>query len=68
MNIKTFKVSIKLPLSIALLFLITVLAQSCAKKITFATSSVVPAAEGSVKVKKDKNNNYNIELNCNAFG
>ena len=36
--------------------------QSCAHKISFGTSSVVPAAEGSVKVKKDKNNNYNIDL------
>ncbi len=38
------------------------LLQSCAKKIVFATSDVVPAAEGSVKVRKDKNNNYNIDL------
>lgn len=36
--------------------------QSCSQKISFATSSVVPAAEGSVKVKKDKNENYNIDL------
>jgi len=46
-----------------LLLLIAVLFfESCANKITFLTSSVVPAAEGSVKIKKDKNNNYNIEL------
>lgn len=38
------------------------LLSSCATKYAFSTSSVVPAAEGSVKVKKDKNNNYNIEL------
>lgn len=39
--------------------------QSCgtATKYNFSTSPVVPAAEGSVTVKKDKNNNYNIELN-----
>lgn len=36
--------------------------QSCATKYPFSTSSVVPAAEGSVKIKKDKNNNYNIDL------
>lgn len=36
--------------------------QSCATKYAFSTSSVVPAAEGSVKIKKDKNNNYNIDL------
>lgn len=35
---------------------------SCATKYAFNTSSVVPAAEGTVKVKQDKNKNYNIEL------
>ena len=35
---------------------------SCAKKITFLTSSVVPAAEGQISVKNDKNNNYNIQM------
>ena len=36
--------------------------ESCAKKITFLTSSVVPAARGSVKVKRDKNKNYVIQI------
>jgi len=40
----------------------TLLLQSCARKVSFATSSVVPAAEGSVKVSKDRNNNYSIDL------
>ncbi|RYE31979.1 MAG: hypothetical protein EOP48_31225 [Sphingobacteriales bacterium] len=35
---------------------------SCASKLRFNTSSVVPAAEGTVKVKKDDNNNYNIKI------
>ena len=35
---------------------------SCAKKVTFLTSSVVPAAEGTVKVSKDNNKNYNIKI------
>ena len=35
---------------------------SCAKKFAFANSQVVPAAEGKVKVKKGKNDNYNISL------
>ncbi len=35
---------------------------SCATKYAFTRSSVVPAAEGSVKVKKDNNNNYEIDL------
>ncbi|MDQ6843443.1 MAG: hypothetical protein M3Z92_03690 [Bacteroidota bacterium] len=36
---------------------------SCAKKMTFGTSSVVPAAEGSVKIKSDKNKNTSVDLN-----
>ena len=35
---------------------------SCSKKIYFSTSSVVPAARGYVKIKKDKNKNYTIEI------
>jgi len=35
---------------------------SCATKARFAISSVVPAAQGYVKVKKDKNNNYAIKI------
>lgn len=36
--------------------------QSCARKITFVTSSEAPAATGKVKIKKDNNNNYNIDI------
>ncbi|MEP6725389.1 MAG: hypothetical protein ABJC98_06225 [Bacteroidota bacterium] len=35
---------------------------SCSRKISFQTSTVVPAAEGTVKVKKDKNDNYRISV------
>jgi hypothetical protein len=35
---------------------------SCAKKITFLNSTIVPAAKGFVKVKKDNNNNYIIKV------
>lgn len=38
---------------------------SCATKTHFLSSSVVPAAEGTVKIKKDKNNNYNIGITLN---
>jgi hypothetical protein len=36
--------------------------ESCSHKISFATSSVVPAARGTVKIKKDNNHNYVIKL------
>lgn len=32
------------------------------KKVSFNTSTVVPGAEGTVKVKKDKNGNFNIDI------
>ena len=35
---------------------------SCAKKITFISSTVVPAADGYVKIKKDNNKNYIIKI------
>ena len=38
---------------------------SCAKKVSFQTSSVVPAARGHVKVKKDANKNYQIQIRIN---
>jgi hypothetical protein len=35
---------------------------SCATSVSFLTSSVVPAARGSVKVKRDNNKNYVIQI------
>lgn len=35
---------------------------SCSKKVYFITSSIVPAARGYVKIKKDKNENYSIDV------
>jgi len=40
------------------LLVMTHLHSSAQKKVSFNTSTVVPAAEGSVKVTKDKNGNY----------
>ena len=36
---------------------------SCSKKIIFPTSSIAPAEVGRVKIKKDNNNNYAIQVN-----
>jgi hypothetical protein len=35
---------------------------SCATNVSFLTSSVVPAARGTVKVKLDNNKNYAIDI------
>ncbi|HEY1056219.1 MAG TPA: hypothetical protein VGE24_13830, partial [Emticicia sp.] len=59
--IRSIGLSAKLSVACALFFAFVVL-QSCGTtKYSFITSPVVPAAEGTVKVKKDKNNNYNID-------
>lgn len=41
---------------------LTALLTSCAKKMHFAISSIVPAAEGRVKIKSDQNNNKTIDV------
>ena len=49
----------KTSLSILVIF---ILLSACSKKINFATSTIVPAAEGVVKIKKDENNNRSIDI------
>ena len=56
----------KLVLLVTILFTIFTLS-SCAKKLTFGTSSIVPAAEGSVKIKSDKNKNTSIDLSVDRL-
>ena len=36
--------------------------QSCSTKVAFQNSTVVPGADGFVKVKKDNNSNYSIKI------
>jgi len=43
-------------------FLLMFLFTSCVTKAKFEKSAVVPAAQGLVKVKKDKNKNYAIQI------
>jgi hypothetical protein len=45
--------------------MIIVFATSCARKIRFTNSVVEPAAEGYVKIKKDKNKNYALDIRVN---
>lgn len=47
---------------IPLMFAVVILG-SCAKKVAFNPSTAVPGATGGVRIKKDKNDNYAIELN-----
>ena len=48
---------------VAFMATFAIIFSSCASKIQFANSTVVPTAEGTVKVKKDGNNNYSIDIN-----
>ena len=43
-------------------FLLLLAFNSCSRKMNFETSSAVPAARGTVKVKKDNNNNYQVKV------
>ena len=51
------KINILLPV-VAL----TIMLGSCARKMSFSSSSIVPAARGTVKLKTDKNNNHSIDV------
>jgi hypothetical protein len=55
-------IDIKNVLLIISLLLLVLVFTSCAKKIVFLTSSVVPAARGEVAIKNDKNKNFDIQL------
>ena len=50
-------------LAMAAILFISAAISSCARKMSFESSPIVPGAEGKVKIKKDKNKNYKIDLN-----
>lgn len=62
---KTFinKVKGKKLLATVLVAVLMLSVVSCVKKIAFQDSSVVPAAQGYVKIHTDKNKNYVLEIN-----
>lgn len=49
-------------LAFAVSILILSVVSSCASRSNFLTSEVVPAAQGTVQVKSDANNNYVISI------
>jgi hypothetical protein len=57
LNTLTKKIMIGVLASIMILSL-----GSCGKKVAFLGSSVVPAASGTVKIKRDKNRNYIVKI------
>ena len=59
---KQFTTSAKTVLFIFMTTLLAIGFSSCAKKIMFEQSSIVPGAEGSVKITKDRNSNYSIHI------
>jgi hypothetical protein len=51
----------QLLLSLSILLIVSCIT-SCSRKLSFKESAIVPAAQGSVIYKKDKNENYAIDL------
>ncbi|RIH62766.1 hypothetical protein D1164_23170 [Mariniphaga sediminis] len=62
---KTLKInqSVKSIFLVVFAVMMIIPSTSCAKKHTFLNSTVVPGANGYVKVKKDNNKNYIIKVN-----
>ena len=61
---KTSKNSLSISYSFRILSFIfaAVLISACSRKVVFPTSTVLPAADAVVKIDKNDNNNYEIDL------
>ncbi|MFD0795420.1 hypothetical protein ACFQZX_17490 [Mucilaginibacter litoreus] len=57
MKRKLIKQASGLAYILCLMFLV-----SCSKRVNFITSGVVPAAEGHIKISKDDNQNYTVDV------
>ena len=66
---KTIKINTFTKAFIFAIFAVTIIfsMNSCNRKIAFQTSTVIPAARGTVAVKKDNNNNFNINIQLAYF-
>lgn len=62
MTVLKITTSSKLIKVFSLVLVVIFVASSCTNKISFLTSSVVPAARGTVKIKTDSNKNHTINI------
>jgi len=53
------------PLNLLLAAFLALMLSSCATTVNFPVSQLAPAAEGSTKIRQDKNGNYNITVRVN---
>lgn len=62
MTVLKITASSKLFKVFSLMLVVILVASSCTNKISFLTSTVVPAARGTVKIKNDSNKNHTINI------
>lgn len=62
MTVLKITTSSKLFKVFSLMLVVILVASSCSNKISFLTSTVVPAARGTVKIKNDSNKNHTINI------
>lgn len=62
MTVLKITTSSKLFKVFSLMLVVILVASSCTNKISFLTSTVVPAARGTVKIKNDSNKNHTINI------